>query len=87
MSSFIFTAEMSSTSQHIFQILETIQSFQIVQCQMHHKKVLTDSDENPIHNILDDTLVFDRVNLCDATLRSKRLGCHILELISILSAF
>jgi len=40
-----------------------------------YKKVLTDSDENPIHNILDDTLVFDRVNLCDATLRSKRLGC------------
>ena len=66
---------MISTSQNIVQILETIQSFKIVQCQMHHEKVLTDSEENPIHNLLDDSLVFDRVNLCDATLRSKRLGC------------
>lgn len=42
---------------------------------MHHEKVAIDVDENPIHNSLDDILVFDRVNLCGSKLRSKRLGC------------
>ena len=66
---------MSHTSQNIFQILETVQSFQIAQCQMYHEKVVTDVDANPIHNLLDDAIVFNRVNLCDATHRKKRLGC------------
>jgi hypothetical protein len=59
----------------ILKILEAIQSFQIVQCQMHHEKVLTNSEANPIYNLLDGKLVFHRVNLCDRSLRNKRLGC------------
>lgn len=66
---------MSNISQNIVQILETIQSYQIVQCQMHHEKVAMDVDANPIHNRLDDAIVFNRVNLCDAKHRNKRLGC------------
>ncbi|MEM5565919.1 hypothetical protein WNY78_12430 [Psychroserpens sp. AS72] len=74
MRSFIFIGYMN-TSQQISQILTTIQSFQIIQCQMHHEKVAVDVEGNPIQNALDDTLVFDRVNLCDLHLRNKRLGC------------
>ncbi|MEH6535323.1 MAG: hypothetical protein V7719_02945 [Psychroserpens sp.] len=62
-------------TNNILQILETIQSFQIVQCQMHHEKVVTDVDENPIHNLQDDTIVFNRVKLCEIKQRNKRLGC------------
>ena len=66
---------MSNTTHNIVEILEIIQSFQIVQCQMHHEKVAVDVNTRPIHNSLNGTLVFDRVNLCDKTLRNKRLGC------------
>jgi hypothetical protein len=84
---------MNSTSQHIVQILETIQSFQIVQCQMHHEKVALDVNDKPIHNVQDDTMIFDRVNLCHKAIRNKRLGCahsganlnfeHVLEQLKI----
>jgi hypothetical protein len=42
---------------------------------MHHEKVLTDLDEKPIHRSIGETLIFDRVKLCDVALRNKRLGC------------
>nr|WP_321235758.1 hypothetical protein [uncultured Psychroserpens sp.] len=62
-------------TNNIPQILETIESFQIVKCDMFHEKVVVDVNERPIHRFQDDTIVFDRVKLCDIKHRNKRLGC------------
>jgi hypothetical protein len=70
----IFITEMKNAN-NIIQLFENLQSFQIVQCQMHHEQVLTNSDENPMYNVLEDKHVFDRVKLCDSAIRNKRLGC------------
>lgn len=59
----------------ISDLLQTIQSFQIVKCNMHHEKVRTDADGNLIYRTEDDHLFFDRVNLCDPKIRNWRLGC------------
>lgn len=42
---------------------------------MHHEKVASDTDAIPIHNVQDDTIVFNRVSLCNIKHRNKRLGC------------
>ena len=57
------------------ELLEAIQSFQILQCEMQHEKVAIGLDRNPIHNFQDGVIVFDRVNLCDIKHRNRRLGC------------
>ncbi|MDG5490029.1 hypothetical protein [Psychroserpens sp. SPM9] len=71
-STFIVTMQHSNS---ILQTLEALRSFQIVQCQMHHEKVATDQRNHPKYNLQDGVIVFNRVNLCDAKLRNKRLGC------------
>lgn len=62
-------------TDNIIKLLETIQSFQIVQCQMLHEKVAIGDDKKPISKSQDDTLVFDRASLCEIKHRNKRLGC------------
>ncbi|WP_040281250.1 hypothetical protein [Psychroserpens damuponensis] len=63
------------TAKHISELLKRLHDFEVVQCQMLHEKVAVDGSGHPIGNIFDDTLVFNRVNLCKQSLRNKRLGC------------
>nr|WP_321225410.1 hypothetical protein [uncultured Psychroserpens sp.] len=64
-----------NTSSQITQILKTVKSFKVVQCQMHHEKVVVDTHGKPMFNSIENALVFKRVNLCKAAIRQKRLGC------------
>ncbi|MCK8480884.1 hypothetical protein [Psychroserpens algicola] len=57
------------------QLLKTLQDFQVVKCNMHHERVLTDLSNNPMFRKQDDAIIFDRVNLCPMKDRKLRLGC------------
>ncbi|WP_047548048.1 hypothetical protein [Psychroserpens sp. Hel_I_66] len=63
------------SAKDISQLLEFIQSFQVVKCNMHHEGVAVDEDNHPIFRSENNTIIFKRINLCDPKLRSIRLGC------------
>ncbi|MCD2260746.1 hypothetical protein [Psychroserpens luteolus] len=61
--------------ENISNLLEKIQAFQVVKCNMHHERVAFDSHKKPIYRQTDKDIFFDRVSLCDVKHRKLRLGC------------
>lgn len=60
----------------ILQIKNKIEQFQVIKCDMYHEKVKVDAQTG--HPIMKSSTIesyYERVPLCEITVRSKRLGC------------
>lgn len=58
------------------EIKNQLESFETAECGLFHETVLIDkSTGKPIKNIIGDEAHYERVQLCPANIRNKRLGC------------
>ena len=59
----------------ILQIKNKIEQFHVVKCDMYHEKIKMDNTGQPILNRTSNDSYYERMNLCETSERSKRLGC------------